>query len=118
MRSITRVDETLPVARTDDTGRFQLQGMFELGGRLHVSFGRWELSDSTEVCRLSLPALCLRSPLELTLLPALGHVVTVLSEGRPVTGAHVAAVGTDFHVQGVIGTRRQSAAQASRESSG
>ena len=37
VRSITGLDDTGPVARTDDGGRFQLQGVFEGGGRLHVS---------------------------------------------------------------------------------
>jgi hypothetical protein len=76
--------------------------MFELGGRLHLSS-----ANGSYQTVLNVPSVATRtvfaSPLELTLLPALNHAVTVLSEGRPVMGAHVAAVGTDFHVQGVTG---------------
>ncbi|MFI5457513.1 MAG: sigma-70 family RNA polymerase sigma factor [Isosphaerales bacterium] len=102
VRSITGLDETAPVARTDDAGRFQLHGMFEGGGRLHVSS-----ADGSYQAVLRVPSVATRivfaSPVELKLLPALTHRVTVLSQGRPVAGAHVAAVGTDFHVQGVTG---------------
>jgi hypothetical protein len=102
VRSVTKLDETQPVTRTDDAGRFQLQGVFEYGGRLHVSS-----ADGSYQTVLSVPSVATRtvfaSPLELKLLPALTHRVTVLSQGRPVAGAHVAAVGTDFLVHGVTG---------------
>ncbi len=45
----------------------------------------------------------LAAPLELTLLPALNHEVTVLSQGHPAAGARVAAKGTDFQVEGITG---------------
>ena len=41
------------------------------------------------------------SPVEMTLSPALTHEVTILSDGRPVEDAHVAALGTDFEVHGL-----------------
>jgi hypothetical protein len=100
VRSITMVDETLPLARTDDSGRFQIQGVFEYGGRLHVSS-----ADGSYQTLLRVPSVATRtvfaSPLYFTLLPALSHEVTVLSEGHPVNRARVAAIGTDFHVQDV-----------------
>ena len=43
------------------------------------------------------------APLELTLLPALHHEVTVLSEGRPVAGAQVAAWEPISRFKGVTG---------------
>ncbi len=37
VRSMNGIGETAPAARTDHAGRFQLQGVFVDGGRLHVS---------------------------------------------------------------------------------
>ena len=102
VRSITGSNEPSTVARTDDAGRFQLQAVFGNGCRLHVSS-----ADGSYQAVLNVPSVATRtvfaSPLELKLLPALTHRVTVLSQGRPVAGAQVAAVGTDFHVHGVTG---------------
>ena len=102
VRSITGLDDTGPVAHTDDGGRFQLQGVFQGGGRLHVSS-----PDGSFQAVLNVPSVATRtvfaSPLELTLSPALTHRVTVLSQGRPAAGALVAATATGFHVQGVTG---------------
>ncbi len=102
VRSNTGSDEPSTITRTDDAGRFQLQAMFGNGGRLHVTS-----ADGTLQAVLKVSSLATRTefaaPLELTLLPALNHQVTVLAEGRPVAGAHVAALGADFQVDGVTG---------------
>ena len=102
VRSFTGSRETSSVARTDEAGRFQLRGVFGNGCNLHVSS-----ADETYQTLRNIPTVGVRSvlsaPLELTLLPAFHHDVTVLSEGRPVAGAHVAAMGTDFEVQGITG---------------
>jgi len=104
VRSMNGIGVTAPAARTDHAGRFQLQGVFEDGGRLHVSS-----ADGSYQAVLKVPSVATRtvfaSSLELKLLPALTHQVTVLSQGRPAARAHVAAVGNraDFLVQGVTG---------------
>jgi RNA polymerase sigma factor (sigma-70 family) len=102
VRSFTGSREASSVARTDETGFFQLRGVFGNGCSLRVSS-----ADETYQALRNIPTVVVRSvlsaPLELTLLPAFHHDLTVLSEGRPVAGAHVAAVGIDFEVQGITG---------------
>jgi RNA polymerase sigma factor (sigma-70 family) len=87
---------------TDAAGRFQFQGIFSIDCRLHATS-----ADGTRQGVLSVPATeartALRTPRELTLFPALNHQVTVLKEGRPVTGVHVLAMGPDFRINGMIG---------------
>ena len=76
--------------------------MFGNGCRLHASSADGSYQTVLKV-RSVATRTALAAPLELTLLPALHHGVTVLSEGRPVAGAQVAALGLDFQVQGVTG---------------
>ena len=102
VQSISGSDEPSTVTRTDDAGRFQLQAVFGNGGRLHVSSADGSYQTALNVASVATRTM-FASPLDFTLLPALSHEVTVLSEGQPVKGAHVAAIGTDFHVQGVTG---------------
>ena len=102
VRAFTGLDKTSAVARTDDAGRFELQDVFGNGCRLHASSA--DGSDQTVLTvRSGVTRSALAAPLELSLLPAVAHRVTVLSQGRPVAGAHVVALGLDFEVQGVTG---------------
>ena len=101
VRSVTESDEAPIVARTDASGRFQIQSVFGNGCRLHASSadgGQQAVLKVRSAVRSALAA-----PVELKLLPALSHEVVVMSEGRPVAGARVAALGIDFQVQGVTG---------------
>jgi RNA polymerase sigma factor (sigma-70 family) len=102
VRSFPRSDEPSIVARTDEAGRFQLQAVFGFGCCLHVSSADGSYQTVLKV-RTVAARTVFSAPLELTLLPALHHEVTVLSEGRPVAGAQVAAMGIEFQVQGVTG---------------
>jgi RNA polymerase sigma factor (sigma-70 family) len=102
VRSFTGSDEPSTVARTDEAGRFQLQAVFGNGCRLHLSSADGSYQTVLKVRSVAARTV-FAAPLELTLSPALHHEVTVLSEGRPVAGAQVAAMGTDFQVQGVTG---------------
>jgi RNA polymerase sigma factor (sigma-70 family) len=90
------------IARTNDTGQFQLQGVFGLGSRLHASS-----ADGRHQIMLLVSSAAVRSaftsPIELSLAPALTHEVIVLSVGRPVEGAHVVGGGQKFRVHGVTG---------------
>ena len=102
VKSNSRSEAPATIARTDGAGRFQLQGVFGDGVRLHVSS-----ADGNHQATLMVPALAVRtavrSPLEVTLAPALTHQVIVLSAEHPVEGAQVAGSGTYFQVQGVTG---------------
>jgi RNA polymerase sigma factor (sigma-70 family) len=102
VRSITGSHESSTVARTDDAGRFQLRAVFGNGCRLHASSADGSYQSVRNVQSVATRT-ALTAPLELTVLPALHHEVTVLSDGRPVAGAHVGASGTDFRVQGITG---------------
>ena len=100
VESTSESDEAPAIARTDDAGRFQLHGVFGNGGRLHV-----RSADGNHQATLGVSPVAVRtafaSPVEMTLSPALTHEVTILSDGRPVEDAHVAAVGDDFEVHGL-----------------
>ncbi len=102
LRSTTGSNEPSTTARADESGRFSLAAVFGTGCRLHVMSrdGRYQtvLKVRAVETRITLAA-----PLELTLLPALNHEVSVLSQGHPAAGARVAAKGTDFQVQGTTG---------------
>jgi hypothetical protein len=102
VRSMTGSDEPSVVVRTDGSGRFQFQAMLGNGCTLHASS-----PDGGYQAVLRIPSVdtrtVLRNPLDLTLLPALNHGVTVRADGRPVTGAQVAAQGTNYQVEGVTG---------------
>jgi hypothetical protein len=100
VRSNSGSDEPSTVVRTDASGRFQLQAVFGNGGRLHVSSADGSFQALLKVSSVATRTI-FASPLELTLLPALTHRVTVLSAGRPVAGAHVAAVVANFQIEGV-----------------
>ena len=102
VRSNTGSDEPSTITHTDAAGRFQLRAMFGNGGRLHLTSADGSLQAVLKVSSLATRTV-FAVPLELTLLPALNHQVTVLAEGRPVPGAHVAALGADFQVEGVTG---------------
>ena len=86
------------VSQTEEQGRFRFSSVFGEGCRLHVSSADamyqavFSVASATARTRFS-------APLHLTLLPAITTIVTVLAEGRPVTGALVVAVGTDFQFQ-------------------
>ena len=100
VRSTTGSDEPSAAVHTDASGRFRLQAVFGNGGRLHVSS-----ADGSYQAVLKVSSVATRtvfaSPLDLTLLPALTHRVTVVSAGRPVAGAHIAAVGPEFEIEGI-----------------
>jgi hypothetical protein len=90
------------VARTNDAGRFRLDGVFGEGARLHID----SADGKHQAIRMVSPVairVAARSPVEITLSPAVTHEVTVLSDGGPVKGAQIAGSGTDFKVQGVTG---------------
>jgi RNA polymerase sigma factor (sigma-70 family) len=92
------------LAHTDQNGQFLFSGVFGEGCRLHISS-----ADGSHQAVLPIPSVVSRvlseSALEVTLLPAISSVVTVLSKGLPVAGAHVVAVGTafEFQVDGITG---------------
>ena len=102
VRSFSGSEEPSTVARTDEVGRFQLRAVFGNGCRLHVSSADGNYQTVLKILSTATRTV-FAAPVGLTLLPALDRVVTVLSEGRPVAGAHVAALGTGFQVQGVTG---------------
>ena len=102
VEAITGTDEPTIIARTNDAGRFHLQGAFASGSRLRASS-----ADGTYQTMRIVPSAAVRtaftSPIELSLAPALTREVIVLSDGRPVEGAHIAAGGQRFEVRGVTG---------------
>jgi hypothetical protein len=102
VRSFAGSDEASTVTRTDAAGRFQLKAVFGTGCRLHVSS-----ADGTDQIVRSVTSGATRTelaaPLDWALRPALVHGVTVLSEGRPVAGARVVALGTDFQAEATTG---------------
>ncbi len=114
VRSFTRSDEPSTVARTDEAGRFQLQAVFGYGCCLHVSSADGSYQTVLKV-RTVAARTVFAAPLELTLLPALHHEVTVLSEGRAGGRSAGRRLGNRFPGSRCHGPRRQSAAQASRE---
>jgi hypothetical protein len=93
-------EDSPTVARTNDAGRFQLQGILGNGAQLHA-----RSADGSLQTTLQVPSVAVRtafsSPIRLTLAPALTHEVTVLSDGRPVKEARVVALGTAFKVHGI-----------------
>lgn|GEM_PF-3564385 len=102
VESIPDREEPPNIVRTDEAGRFQLQGVFGNGSRLHI-----RSADGSHLATLLQSAVGVRtafaSPVKLTLAPALVHDLTVLSGGRPVAGAHVVASGTAFRTEAVTG---------------
>jgi RNA polymerase sigma factor (sigma-70 family) len=102
VRSNNGSDEPSSVTRTDASGRFQLQGLFGYGARLHAKTADGKHQTVLHV-QSGAARTAFASPLELTLSPSLAHGVAVLSEGRPVAGAQVAVSGAGFEVHGVSG---------------
>jgi RNA polymerase sigma factor (sigma-70 family) len=102
VEAMTLPEEPAIITRTDDAGRFQLQGVFRIGAQLHA-----RSADGKDQATLWVPTVAVRtsfaSPLELRLSPALTHEVTVLADGRPMEGARVAGTGAGFKVRGVTG---------------
>jgi hypothetical protein len=102
VRAFTAIEEAPAVTRTDGAGRFQLRAVFGNGCSLHAAS-----ADASAQTVHTVASVATRTrfvePLELTLVPALAHEVTVLSRGNPVSGAHVAAEGPGYEVQGVTG---------------
>lgn len=100
--SITEPGDPPNSTRTDATGRFQLRDMLGNGGHLHA-----RTVDGTDQAIWQIPSFAARSalaaPLVIKLSPAIAHVVTVESAGRPVAGAEVVAKGFEFKVHGVTG---------------
>jgi hypothetical protein len=94
--------ETTPAARTDETGRFELRGVFGNGARLYAR----SADEDRQTTRI-IPALAVRraaaSPVELALVPAVHHTVIVRSGGRAVEGAQVVASGVAFDVHASTG---------------
>ncbi len=97
---MTAAEEPTILVRTNDSGQFQLHGVFALGCRLLAIS-----ADGTHQARLVVSSAAARtafaSPVEMSLAPAQTHEVTVLSDGRPVEGAHVIAGGQSSRVRGV-----------------
>jgi hypothetical protein len=96
-------EEPVAVARSDASGRFQLRGIFGNGAQLHA-----RSADGKHQTTLRVSAIAVRAspaaPVELTLVPAVEHEVTVVAEGRPVDGARVAASGIVSTIHGVTGS--------------
>ena len=90
------------VSRTDGTGQFELRGMFGNGAQLHASS-----ADGSDQTTRIIPAAAVRSisrsPITLTLAPAIKRAVIVRAEGRAAEGALVVASGHAFRVHGVTG---------------
>jgi hypothetical protein len=89
--------------RADAEGRFELAGWNPYTARLH-----FRSSDSRHQATLLVYAQDARAkfarPLDVQLAPAERHVVTVLADGKPVTGAHVVAIGeVVYRVSGQTG---------------
>ncbi len=91
------------VSRTDQTGSFELRGMFGNGAQLHAS----SADGDNQAIRI-IPAPVVRSasaaPIVLALAPAIRRAVIVRAEGRPAIGALVVASGHAFRVQGITGS--------------
>ncbi len=102
VRSKGQSDMPPIIVLTDDAGRFELQDMFGGGAQLHASS-----ADGRHQTTMSVPAAVTRtlfaSPIELKLTPADTHEVTVVSDGKPVAGAHVSIGGSGFTVDGLTG---------------
>jgi hypothetical protein len=93
-------EATSKVTRADESGRVQIRDVFGAGAKIHA-----RTADGEFQATLRTPAAATRAafsvPVELRLAPAVIHEVTVLSQGSPVDGAHVAASGYGFRVQEV-----------------
>lgn len=98
----TGSSERAIVVRANKAGRFQIQDVFGDGIPLHASS-----ADGSYQAFFRMPAGAVRTsvadPVGLKLAPAITHDVIVVSQGRPVNGAHVAAIGAGFEVQGIAG---------------
>jgi hypothetical protein len=88
------------IATTSDAGRFQLQGVFGEGIRLHVTS-----ADGSYQQVIAVPASAARttllSPIHVTLAKAVLHEVSVLADGRAVKDADVIGWGSNFESHGV-----------------
>jgi hypothetical protein len=102
VKSISQFGDAAAIARTNDAGRFQLQGLFGSGAKLHVIS-----ADGNHQATYGFSALAARvtfaSPLKLTLSPSATHEVAVVSSGRPVKGAEVAGSTATVEVHGITG---------------
>ncbi len=102
VESITLSGNPPVLTRTDASGRFQLRDVFENCARLHASSADGKLQTTLMVSSAAART-SFASGVDLSLSPALTHEVIVLSGGRPVEGARVAATGQQFKVCGVTG---------------
>ncbi len=87
-------------ACADDTGRFQLGGVFGNGALLHARSAAGDYQTTRIISAVDVRAVA-ATPIELTLAPAIRHEVVVLAGGRPVEGAQVVGSGISFNVHGV-----------------
>jgi len=88
--------------RTDAQGQFQLRHLFGNYVGLHAHTPDWRL----QACRAMSAGharIALRQPVELKLAPAHEQRVLVKSQGRPVGGIKLLAIGTPFRAQGTTG---------------
>ncbi len=88
------------IGRTDAQGRFELRHVFGNYCGIHVHTPDWR-----QQAWLVLPAghvrIAVKRPLELKLMPAREQRVVVKSQGRPVGGVKLVAIGTPFGVEGI-----------------
>ncbi len=89
-------------ARTDAQGQFQLPHLFGNYVGLHAHTPDWRL----QVCHwisAGHARIALRQPVELKLAPANEQRVLVKSQGRPVGGIRLVAIGNSFRASGITG---------------
>jgi RNA polymerase sigma factor (sigma-70 family) len=89
--------------RTDEHGRFRLEGVFGNGVRLAARSTDGALQATRLVPADSARDL-LAAPIEVRLMPAITHELTVVGTHGPVANALVVAVGDNFKARGVTGT--------------
>jgi hypothetical protein len=88
------------VATADETGRTEMRGVFGSTVKIQAR-SPGGAHQAVRIVAASAVRALETGPIELTLLPAACHEVTVLSCGQPVEGAHLAASGPGFRVRGV-----------------
>lgn len=98
--SLAGNEDRVTTVRTNLQGRFRLTADFGFDCRLHA-----HSADMAHQTTLRVPEVLARqqsaTPIEMKLIPAREHVVTVTTENTPVQGAQVAATGFNYQVHGV-----------------
>jgi beta-lactamase regulating signal transducer with metallopeptidase domain len=100
--SLTQWLEQVQSARTDAAGRVTIRAIFGQGARIHARSADGNLQATLQATAPEVRT-AFAKPVELTLVPAVDHLVRVTSNGKPVADAQVVAQSNYFKVTGATG---------------